>query len=156
MVRFNDCYGLIKDWILEVEGGYSNDPKDAGGETKFGISKRSYPNLDIKNLTIEKAMEIYRKNYWEPLNLDKYSLPVSLVIFDTAINMGRETALAIWKLVKYDPVKDEIKFIMNYLAVREKYYTRLTNFSYFGRGWINRVAKLKEKVLEILDRRKYN
>jgi len=153
MVKFNDCYGLIKQWILEVEGGYSNNPLDSGGETKFGISKRSYPEIDIKNLTIERAMEIYRKNYWDPLKLDNYSLPVALVIFDTAVNMGKETAIVLMKRVKYDPAKEELKFILKYLALREREYTRLKNFSYFGRGWISRIAKLKEKVLDIYDRR---
>ena len=45
--------------IIGVEGGYVNNPNDKGGETKYGISKRAYPNLDIKNLTLKKAEEIY-------------------------------------------------------------------------------------------------
>ena len=48
--------------VLEHEGGYVNDPKDLGGETKYGITKRFYPDIDIKNLTIEEAKEIYKKD----------------------------------------------------------------------------------------------
>lgn len=50
--------------VLQNEGVYVNDPSDSGGETKYGISKRSYPNLDIKNLTLEEAKKIYFCDYW--------------------------------------------------------------------------------------------
>ena len=57
------------DEIIEVtlhhEGGYVHDPKDLGGETNYGIAKRFYPDVDIKNLTEEGAKEIYKKDYWE-------------------------------------------------------------------------------------------
>jgi lysozyme family protein len=52
------------EFVLGHEGGYSNDPNDPGGETNFGISKRSYPDVDIKNLTREGAKEIYRRDFW--------------------------------------------------------------------------------------------
>ena len=80
---------------LEKEGGYINNPSDPGGETKYGISKRYYPNLDIKNLTQEQAKLIYKKNYWDKLQLYKVEGEVGAEIFDTAINMGRGTAVRI-------------------------------------------------------------
>ena len=49
------------DKTLAWEGGYVNDPKDPGGETKYGISKRAHPDVDIKNLSREKACAIYKK-----------------------------------------------------------------------------------------------
>lgn len=52
------------DVVLHNEGGYSNDHTDAGGETNFGISKRSYPDVDIKNLTSEAAAAIYQRDFW--------------------------------------------------------------------------------------------
>lgn len=58
--RFDKCV----EFVLASEGGYVNDKYDAGGETKFGISKRAYPDLDIINLTIEQAKDIYYKDYW--------------------------------------------------------------------------------------------
>ena len=54
MKDFNE----IIEKVLEHEGGYVNDPKDLGGETKYGITKRFYPDIDIKNLTIEQAKDI--------------------------------------------------------------------------------------------------
>lgn len=79
--------------VLKHEGGYVNDPKDAGGETKYGISKRSYPNVDIKNLTVEDATAIYYRDWWsahpyEQMNHDQLAAKV----FDTAINMGAKRA----------------------------------------------------------------
>ncbi len=47
--------------VFPHEGGYTNDPRDPGGETNWGISKRAYPNLDIKNLAMEEAKRIYKR-----------------------------------------------------------------------------------------------
>ena len=51
--------------LMGHEGGYSNDPLDPGGETNWGISKRSYPNVDITNLTRAEAKVIYREDFWK-------------------------------------------------------------------------------------------
>lgn len=59
------------DLILNHEGGYSNNPADPGGETAFGISKRAYPNLDMKTLTRMDAIQIYKNDYWEPIRGEK-------------------------------------------------------------------------------------
>ncbi|MGI0106723.1 glycoside hydrolase family 108 protein [Salinimicrobium sp. WS361] len=75
--------------LIGIEGGYVNDPTDRGGETKYGISKRSYPHLDIKNLTLQQAEEIYYRDFWKANGLDniiKYEL--ALELFDTGVNMG--------------------------------------------------------------------
>ncbi|MBW2607711.1 MAG: hypothetical protein JRD05_08760 [Deltaproteobacteria bacterium] len=81
---------------LGFEGGYVNDPDDPGGETKFGISKRSYPDVDITALTIEQAKDIYCRDYWEVLRLGEILRElIAVEIFDTAVNMGRRTAVKI-------------------------------------------------------------
>lgn len=68
-------------------GGYTNDPLDPGGETKYGISKRSYPELDIKALTEPQAREICERDYWVPLRLDEVTRePVSRWMFLWAFN----------------------------------------------------------------------
>lgn len=75
--------------VLAHEGGYVNDPNDLGGETNFGISKRSYPNVDIKNLTREQAMEIYHKDWWVRYRYGEIEdLDVATKVFDLSINMG--------------------------------------------------------------------
>jgi lysozyme family protein len=80
--------------VLQHEGGYSNDPKDAGGETNFGICKRSYPKVDIKNLTVDGAKEIYRRDFWNPLMLDHFtSQSLANKVFDTCVNIGLHTGV---------------------------------------------------------------
>lgn len=78
--------------ILKHEGGYVNNPSDPGGETKYGISKRAYPNLDIKELTVEEAKEIYYKDYWVMNNLDKIPFPLCTLVLDFAVNSGSTRA----------------------------------------------------------------
>jgi lysozyme family protein len=79
-------------------GGYTNNPKDPGGETKWGISKRSYPHLDIANLTLDQAREIYYADYWQAKGnqesfCSEMPWPLNLVHFDCAVNIGnRKTA----------------------------------------------------------------
>jgi lysozyme family protein len=75
--------------LIGIEGGYVNDPTDRGGETKYGISKRSYPHLNIKNLTLQDAKEIYYRDFWKANGLDniiKYEL--ALELFGTGVDMG--------------------------------------------------------------------
>jgi lysozyme family protein len=71
------------------EGGYVNDPDDPGGETKFGISKRSYPNEDIANLTIERAKFLAKRDYWYPMRLDTLNCQmIANNLFDFAFHHG--------------------------------------------------------------------
>ena len=60
--------------VIKHEGGYVNDPSDPGGETKYGISKKAYPKVDIKNLTLDDAIEIYKDDYWLPAKVDRKSV----------------------------------------------------------------------------------
>lgn len=87
---FNDAFAFT----VGIEAGYVNDPADPGGETNFGISKRAYPNLDIKKLTLEDAKGIYWKDYWLKTGCNNLPFPMNIVIFDNAVNAGVPTALA--------------------------------------------------------------
>ena len=70
-----DNYLACIEVVLKSEGGYVNDPHDPGGETNFGISKRAYPSVDIKHLTKEGAIAIYKKDYWDKIKGDDLPLP---------------------------------------------------------------------------------
>ena len=79
--------------VLAHEGGYVNDPRDPGGETKYGISKRSYPELDIARLTCEDAIAIYYRDWWQRYGYGRLQdEAVATKIFDMAVNMGPVTA----------------------------------------------------------------
>lgn len=81
------------DLLLGLEGGYVNDPRDRGGETKYGISARSYPDIPIAEITPELAAAIYLRDYWKPLRCDDFaSEPVAVAIFLFGVNAGVRTA----------------------------------------------------------------
>jgi lysozyme family protein len=80
--------------VLQNEGEYVNDPADPGGETNFGISRRSYPNLDIAHLTRADAEAIYKRDFWTPLLLDQVvDQQVATKVFDTAVLTGKHRAI---------------------------------------------------------------
>lgn len=143
--------------ILNNEGGYVNNPSDKGGETNFGISKRSYPNLDIKNLTRKEAKEIYRVDYWNKIHGERLNnQDIAYQIFDFTVNAGYTRATkTTQKLlnIKVDGIFGEQTisnlnscfyelFISNYRIERIKYYTNLarkTSQRQFLYSWIRRV-----------------
>lgn len=86
---FNKAFSLT----VGLEGGYSNDPRDPGGETKFGICKKYHPGLDIKNLTIEQAKDIYYKEYWLPAGCNNVPFPMDICLFDSQVNPQNDPKL---------------------------------------------------------------
>lgn len=128
----SDNFDRCVAFVLKQEGGYVNDIRDGGGETNYGISKRAYPSLDIKNLTRDEAIEIYRSDYWQRAGCDALEWPMCLVVFDTAVNMGVGRAQEF-----------NVRAInwSDYLFMRIQYYIDL-NQSAFLRGWITRVIDL--------------
>ena len=87
------------DEIIEItlhhEGGYVHDPKDLGGETNYGIAKRFYPDVDIKNLTEDEAKDIYKRDYWDKNRIEDLSEELRHIFFDMCVNQGRGTAVKI-------------------------------------------------------------
>lgn len=141
-------------FVLAEEGGYVNDPKDPGGETKYGISKRQYPHLNIKNLTVDDATEIYYRDYWA--KLPKMPEPLDILMFDAAVNCGHSNAVKFLQRVvrvaddgHWGP-KSQAAFdrypiarrLEDYQAERGYYYAQLhgTN-ERFGRGWMRRLMR---------------
>jgi lysozyme family protein len=142
--------------LIGHEGGYVNHPQDPGGETKYGISKRSYPDLDIAALTLEGAREIYQRDFWAPLACDQLPSPVALVLFDTAVNSGVGTAAKILQQilgVKSDgaigPVtvaaalkRGAVDLAGEIIARRLYLMTGLPTWGVFGMGWTRRLVRL--------------
>jgi lysozyme family protein len=88
-------FGTIINAILKNEGGYVFDKDDPGGETKFGISKKSHPEIDIKNLTIDGALDIYRRLYWNPSKAEKLMPELRYQYFDMVVNAGQPSAVKV-------------------------------------------------------------
>ena len=124
--------------ILELEGGYASDPADPGGETKFGISKRSYPTLDIKGLTRSEAEDLYWRDYWLAAGCPSLAWPLALVHFDAAVNHGVGRARRfLWATQDWS----------DYLDRRDAFYVALTErrppTRKFLRGWRRRLRRVR-------------
>ena len=89
----DEKFKTVIESILLHEGGYVNNPSDPGSETNFGISKRSYPKLDIKNITKQDAIDIYYKDYWLINNLDSVNdYNIATKLMNMFVNMGSKNA----------------------------------------------------------------
>jgi len=137
--KMKDSFDKAIDFVLSIEGGYVNDPSDPGGETKYGISKRAYPTLDIQNLTESAAKEIYKRDYWDKLDCDNLFYSFDIVAFDTAVNMGVE---ATKKLIEENHTWQDLMLarIDRYIEISRKNAT----LQKFFRGWIIRCSKLSK------------
>lgn len=148
-------FDTVFERVIGIEGGYTNDPNDPGGETKWGISKRSYPRLIIKDLTREQAKEIYLEDFWKPIDGDSLPDSVAYQLFDFAVNSGIQTAIR--HLQKAIGVADDGFFgpvskqalndftepiiIMKLNAERLEFMTKLKNWQFDGKGWARRIAQ---------------
>lgn len=144
--------------ILKKEGGYVNDPHDAGGETNMGISKRAFPDVDIKNLDVELASAIYKKYYWNQVKADELPSGLDLVVFDGAVNSGpAQSAKWLQKAlgIKEDGVIGPITLVAlqkvpvasvidKVLDQRLAFLKSLPTWSRFGKGWEARVEDIRK------------
>lgn len=150
--------------VLADEGGYVNHKNDKGGETNFGISKRSYPDVDIKNLTVEQAKDIYYRDFWQKGPYDKLACgALAEKVFNTAVNAGNGRAFKLLqqaanacgaKLVVDGVVGPKTIAAINSLdgqEVLEQFRIEQANFYYsivardpnqrvFLKGWLARAA----------------
>jgi|TARA_Y100000310_G_scaffold87749_1_gene84614 lysozyme family protein len=85
---------VIKE-VFKHEGGYVNDPDDPGGETKYGISKKAFPDENIKKLTKQHAAKLYYDKYWIPSKVHMLPNDLWAIYFDMAVNMGTRRAATI-------------------------------------------------------------
>ncbi len=136
---------------LGQEGGYVNNPADPGGETQWGISKRTYPSVDIKALTHDDAIAIYHRDYWLAVRGDELPYPVALVLFDIQVNGGHpvkwlQQALGLTAdeilgpatIAAANASTDPAALAGRVLRRRVMYYTTLGTFPTFGAGWVQR------------------
>ncbi|AWD90282.1 putative glycosyl hydrolase [Dickeya phage Amaethon] len=127
--------------------------------TKYGISAMIYPTLDIANITLQDAKAIYKRDYWDKAALDTFPAIIADDLFDFGVNAGFKTAFKCLQRavgVKDDGIvgpatmaainvarnsgAEDFVLYTKFCAERIKYYTSLSTFSVYGRGWMNRVA----------------
>jgi len=169
MTNFERAYRFV----VGAEGGFTNDPNDRGnwtsgiigeGElkgTNKGISAMSYPNRDIEKLTDAEIAKIYESDYWHPMRCDYVSYPKGLVMFDCAVNQGRNRAARFAQsasgavvdgimgrntIMAMQLTTDEI-FVEKFLSLREDHYRRLSTFERYGKGWLRRIEHVRKEAL---------
>lgn len=158
-----DSFNRAIDRILAHEGGYVNDPKDPGGETNYGISKRAYPNEDIKALTRDKAKVIYRRDYWDAIKGDQMHPAVAFQVMDAAVNHGVSWASKTLQRAAQVTVDGKVgpktitaananprRTIDQFNDYREAFYQKLPTFGRFGRGWLARLEQNRKFANEDL------
>jgi len=157
MLTFDQAF----DRLIGNEGGYVCNPADPGGETNWGISKRSYPNIDIKHLTRDQAKTIYKRDFWDQLGCDSHPA-ILFQVFDFAVNSGISTAIR--KLQAALGVADDGVFgpiskralasadvndvLMRFMAQRLRFWASLSSWPSFGKGWAMRAARDLEYATE--------
>lgn len=148
-------FDIAFDRVIGVEGGYVNNPQDPGGETKWGISKRAYPALDIANLSRDDAKAIYKRDLWDRLAADHFPDALQFQMLDFATNSGIETAVRYlqraigvaddghWGAASAAALatKTVTDVLLALLAERLDFMTRLTNWPAAGKGWARRIAQ---------------
>lgn len=157
-------FDLWISWLLDREGGYNVNPKDPGGETNFGIAKRYHPGVDIKNLTREKAIEIYRAEYWGALKCDLLPPAVAFLLADAGVNQGvgiaarlLQAALRVTVDGMIGPVTlaaaakaDQSKLLVEIAAHRMVLYASDPNEDSFELGWARRLMACLVEATKIL------
>lgn len=146
-------------FVFGVEGGYSNDPDDHGGPTRFGVTQATYdgyraavklPTQEVSEITRDEATAIYRTNFWDVLGCEKLPWPLAVVVFDAAVNHGPGNAKrflndATWAA---EPVTVQAYAV---LCLRRSFYrdiiSKRPDQSKWLAGWLNRLESLR-KVAE--------
>ena len=153
--------------LIEIEGGYSNHPADKGGETMYGITRetaRAYGYTgNMRNMPKETAKEIYRKGFWEKYKCNQMPEVIAYHFFDACVNHGAGNAARFLQraaCVADDGIigritlnavnnhRNLLALVVRFNNERLKFYTKLSTFNSFGRGWVNRCVKKMDGTLE--------
>ena len=161
-------------FVIGAEGGFTNNPKDPGNwtepnctgkcaGTKYGISARAYPSLDIVNLTLDQAQAIYRRDYWDKIAGDHLPPPLALLVFDAAVNNGIGRAvLWVQAAVGVEPDgilgpitlgamggKLGVDLCVEFQAQRLAFMGGLPTWKNFGLGWSRRLSRLPFQAIQM-------
>ena len=160
------------EMLLEHEGGYVNHPKDPGGETNLGVTKRTWAKWldrdinegEMKELTPEDVAELYKKEYWDRLKCDNLPTGLDFFCFDWGVNSGTgRSAKALQRIISVaqdgaigpktlraleDHNAKEVVDLMH--SRRQEFYENLTTFETFGKGWTRRNKKALKQSIKLM------
>lgn len=163
-----DNFHKSLELILKSEGGFSNDPRDAGGMTNLGVTnlswqtwlKRPVSEAEMRNLTTEIVAPFYKSSYWDACRCDELPIGIDYAVFDFAVNAGTHQASKLLQealSVDADGVigQQTLTAVANYGVAeltelfsekKELFYRSLRTFATFGKGWLNRVVDVQKNV----------
>lgn len=154
------------EYVRPNEGGYVNDPDDPGGETNLGISKRSYPDEDIKNMTEERSAEIFQRDFWDRPKLGKLPDRLATKVFDSCVHVGNVTCVKLLQeqlgvtqtgivndaTIKAVEKEGEDAVLKGYVSTMKGYYKDIAKrkpaSKKYLKGWIARAERLPDKADE--------
>lgn len=164
----NGVFAKLLAHVLEMEGGFSNDPYDPGGPTNRGVTLAVYANFkgqtidaasrsrlisELKSIPDTTVEAIYRRRYYDPAQCSLFTAPLALMHFDAAVNHGVGAAIRMLQQAAGVTVDGEIgpetlaaiggrsliDLVDGYAEIRRARYRALPHFWRFGRGWLKRV-----------------
>ncbi|MGG5810954.1 glycoside hydrolase family 108 protein [Falsiroseomonas sp. CW058] len=175
-----DIFDRAFERLIGHEGGYTDNPKDPGnwtgrrvgvGElkgTKYGISAGSYPQIDIKGLTLAGAKDIYRRDYWGALRCDDLPPPIAYMTFDAGVNCGvgrsarwLQGAIGVAVDGSIGPrtiaaAKEAegrqgglTAIAVEFLSQRLMHHIMVADWASFGLGWARRLFRIPFEMMEI-------
>jgi len=158
--------------MLVSEGGYIHHPSDPGGRTNLGVTQATWENwvgrksdeAEMRGLTPEKVEPLYKKKYWNAVRGDELPTGISYLLFDFAVNAGvgrsiktLQTAVGVTPDGGFGPITmaavqavDPVELIERFSQAKEDFYRSLTTFATFGKGWLNRVADVKQHATSMV------
>ena len=170
-----DNFAGCLEMLLKHEGGYVNHPKDPGGETNLGVTRKVWEQWigkpagkdAMKKLTVADVAPLYKKLYWDRVRGDELPSGVDWSVFDWAVNSGTgRVAKALQRVAGVEPdgaigaatvaavKKMDARIVINKLALmRENFYRNLPTFGTFGRGWLRRNEETREVSLSMVSRK---
>jgi len=169
---FNDCLAAV----LKEEGGYVNNPRDPGGMTNLGVTKRVWEKwcghtaseAEMRSLSVAKVTPLYRAQYWNAVCGDQLPGALALCVFDFAVNagprragqtlqrlvsasqdgqIGPATLRAVQQYVTGHSLADTVR---QYQNARRGFYRGLDGFVHFGKGWLNRCDRVETEALRLV------
>lgn len=149
-----DNYDACEKLVLKSEGGYTNDPKDPGGPTNWGITiydarmywKNDATAEDVRVMPLSVAKEIYKSKYWDKMGCDALPAGLDYTVFDYGVNSGIARSEKIAKEFAGKSVEQQIEAIND---ERLSFLKSLPTWGHFGGGWSKRVASVKDISLHM-------
>ena len=160
---------------LKEEGGFVNHPKDPGGMTNLGVTKRVWEQwvgkevdeAEMRSLTPDDVKPLYQRNYWNACRCNELPAGLDVCVFDTAVNSGPGRAVRILQTClgvtadgaigpKTIAAAQQFKgaslvhLVDEYCSARQAFLISLPTFGTFGKGWTARVTRLEDFATKLI------